>query len=111
MTWSKPKLIVTGLMATSVLAGVSVAVWTHEEHKPSVQTADSATYDKSRADAALMWAATHEQDRAQLCRDLYAHGWDWTREQLSQGAPAQSRQATNWDTVVAYIVERCGERR
>lgn len=97
-------------MALSVLAGVSVAVLTHEDTEPRVQ-ADDAKQEKSRADASLMWSATSEQDKQQICRDLDTHGWDWTVQQLSQGAPASSRDATNWDTVVAYLVERCGERR
>jgi hypothetical protein len=111
MTWSKSRYVIAGLMVLSVLAGVSVAIWTHEGEKPHQIQPDDAKYAKSKADASLMWSATPEQDRAQICRDLDAHGWDWTRDQLSKGAPAQSRDATNWDTVVAYIVERCGERR
>lgn len=97
-------------MALSVLVGVGIALLTHEDDSSLVQS-DDAKYEKSKADAALTWAATPERDRAQICRDLDQRGWDWTVQQLSQGAPAHSRDATNWDTVVAYFVERCGERR
>ena len=99
--------LLTGLCLLSLTLAALVVACDTAEPRRSAQSREDALVDKSRADAALMWAATSPGDRSIICADLDRYGWDWTAEHIRAGAPADQQDATDWDVVVAYIVEEC----
>lgn len=109
--------VVALLVAGAVFGSVIAAACSHQgrgQGETPRQTYDiesDQAVAKSRADMALSWASLSEQDRALICAGLENNGWDRTKEGFMNGATPERREATNWDAAVAYVVDRCAERR
>jgi len=104
---TKTKKLLLALCVFLVTVTAMVVSVTREEPQEATRSEEDALVVKSRADAALMWASLPQQDRDVICRDLDRHGWDWTVTAFKSEVPLAEQDATNWDTVVAYVVERC----